>query len=437
MKALNIFFEQSGVSKNDRLECSYICVPEIRRISDEMSLGMESQYAAVYLPFMRDMIEEIKNAVKSYELVKPDMIIIIGIGGSNLGTKAVQEAILGFFENALPFEIYYVDTVDPDAVELICTMASKLMKQGKNVLVNVVTKSGVTTETVVNGTIFIDLIKKYYGVEYTKHLVVTTDYDSQLWNIAQQEKWPLLGIPKKVGGRFSVLSAVGLFPLALMNIDIDQLCAGASVMTQQCLSTDLELNNAVQSAAIIYHLYKEGYVIHNFFPFSVYFQGLGMWYRQLMAESLGKEIDRDGLPVYVGITPTVSIGSIDLHSIVQLHLAGPYNTLTTFVGIESWQSTVRVPQFKELESLVKNVQEKQLSHVMNAVCEGTLQAYSVKQRPYISVKFPAKTEFYVGQFLQWKIFEIIYLGYLFNIDPFIQPHVELYKKATREILEQE
>lgn len=437
MKALNIFFDQSGVSKKDRLDRASKCGPEIQRINADMQDGFDSQYAAVYLPFNSAMIDEIKNTVKLYELEKPDMLIIIGIGGSNLGTKAVQEAILGVFEHALPFEIYYVDTVDPDAVETICAMASRLMKVGKNVLINIVTKSGLTTETIVNGTIFIDLLKKYYGSDYTKHLVVTTDYESPLWNIAVQEKWPLLGIPKKVGGRFSVLSAVGLFPLALMNIDIDQLCAGAAVMTQQCLLTDMELNNAAQSAAVIYNLYKEGYVIHNFFPFSVYFQGLGMWYRQLMAESLGKEIDLAGAPVHVGITPTVSIGSVDLHSIVQLHLAGPYNTLTTFIGIETWQSTVRVPEYKELDDIVKNVQGKQLSAVMNAVCDGTLHAYSVKQRPFISVKFPAKTEFYLGQFLQWKIFEIIYLGYLFNIDPFTQPHVELYKKATRELLEQD
>jgi glucose-6-phosphate isomerase len=237
-----------------------------------------------------------------------------------------------------------------------------------------------------------------------------------------------------VGGRYSVFSAVGLFPLALLGVDIDALLRGAASMVEQCTLQDIEQNIAAQSAYVLYELYQRGYVIHNFFTFAVDMYALGLWCRQLMAESLGKEYSLEGKKVNVGITPLVSVGSTDLHSIVELHLAGPDNTATTFVSVKQSRQKGVVPVCEQLETLVADVQGRSLSTIMSALLGGTEKAYEKVARPYMSVILPDKSEESIGQYMQWKMIETMYLGYLFNINAFIQPQVELYKKETRALL---
>jgi glucose-6-phosphate isomerase len=246
----------------------------------------------------------------------------------------------------------------------------------------------------------------------------------------------VLKIPAQLGGRFSVLSAVGLFPLCMIDIDIDQLLAGARYMRDICLSN--EDNYAVQTAAWQYALLQQGYDISNLFLFSNELQSCGKWWRQLMGESLGKAQSIDGQKNEQTFVPTVSVGSTDLHSVGQLYLANVAKIITQFVVVEQNHFELMLPDYAKFFSpLVKDIQNKSLADIMRAIFSGVQKAYIKKDLPFCTVTFPEKNAYYIGQFLQYKMFEICYIAKLLNIDPFDQPEVETYKIETREILSRE
>jgi len=437
MKQLTFAYNKALVNESIIQEVAQQLIPEIECIKNAHAKKYDSAYAALWAAQDEGLRNNVKSVAVSKLALQPAALVIIGIGGSNLGTRAVDEALFGsgiLRNNVLP--VYYADTVDPDLIGPMLCAIEELLKNKKSVLINVISKSGTTTETIANFELFLQLLKKYRPNDYQKYVVVATDLNSPLWQFADEQGFASLAIPKSFGGRFSVLSAVGLFPLAMLGVSVDDIHAGASAATEHCLQVS-DSNYAVISSAIIFALYKKGYFIHNFFPFSVDLYGLGLWYRQLMAESLGKEYDRAGKCIQTGITPTVSVGSTDLHSIVELHLGGPNNTLTTFVEVENVQNKVFLPDDKRFDKIVAHLQGKSLSSLMNAMLTGTERAYSVQKRPFMHIAFPEKSAWYLGWFMQWKMIETIFLGNLFGINPFVQPNVELYKKETRAILSNE
>lgn len=437
MKSLHVSFDACGVSFDKLNQVAYRCTPAIERVQAALHEGYDSPYSAAYLPFDSNLIDQICQLKRTVDVLKPRMLIVIGIGGSNLGTIAIQQAIFGSYQMDLALPVYYVDTVDPDAVMATKNCAERELLQGHAILINIITKSGRTTETIANGCIFIDLVKKYAPDNYQDYIVFTTDQGSPLWTMALKEGWKKISIPKMICGRYSVLSAVGLFPLAIMGVDIKALAGGAANMVKLCTDHEVTKNIAALSAAFHYCMYQRGVLIHNFFPFSVDLRMLGYWYRQLVAESIGKEYDNHGNRINVGITPLVSIGSIDLHSLVELHLSGPSNTSTLFLKIEEYKESLEVPHCQNFDQLVAHIQGKSLSSIMHAMLIGTQRAYQMKKRPFIAVTLPEKTAEYIGQLMQWKMLEIMYLGHLFEINPFEQPQVELYKKETRALLAHE
>ncbi|MFO0780969.1 MAG: hypothetical protein U0519_03745 [Candidatus Gracilibacteria bacterium] len=235
-------------------------------------------------------------------------------------------------------------------------------------------------------------------------------------------------------GRHSVLSPVGLFPLAAAGIDIENLCEGAAVMRKNCIENDQEENPAMVSASVLFLNAKEGKTINDNFFFAPQLESLGKWYRQLMGESIGKETDREGQTVHCGITPTVSLGSTDLHSVGQLYLGGPLDKITTFVWARNVANPMAVPTEQVTEGLVDNLKNQSAGNIMAAILEGTKTAYSKKKLPYMEVVLPEISAFALGEYLQYKMIEMMYLGKLFNVNTFDQPNVELYKIETRKIL---
>lgn len=399
----------------------------------------DSDYAAINLPGDSAMVGRVQSVIKEKQELRPTMLVVIGIGGSHLGAKAIHEALFGHLYNEQKPEVklYWADTVDSDYILDILLLVEQELQRGNNILLNVISKSGTTTETVANFEIFLSLLKKARKDMYRDCIVVTTDRGSALWNVAQQERFACLEIPKKVGGRFSVFSPVGLFPLGFLGVDIKELLRGARETVALCVDDDIFKNPAALSAAMAYQHYMNGKSIYDLFLFSVDLKSIGAWYRQLVAESLGKKFNRDGGEVRIGIMPTVSIGSTDLHSMVQLYLGGPRNRFTLFVSAGQNKSELSVPHLKEYEQCVASIQGKSLSSILNAILYGVQEAYSTNELPFYSVEMPKKSALYVGQFLQWKMIEIIYLGYLLDVNPFDQPQVELYKQETRKILAHE
>ena len=267
---------------------------------------------------------------------------------------------------------------------------------------------------------------------YKDYVVLTTDEDSELWKLGEKEGYELLEIPEKVGGRYSVFSSAGLFPLAVIGIDIDQLLDGARKMRELCLSKDIFTNPAALSALIIYNNYKKQKTIHNTFLFSNDLESIGKWYRQLTAESLGKEKDLQGKSVTNGITPIISIGTTDLHSMVQLYLGGPNDKITTFVIVNEFKNHIEI---KDNEiCILPNLKNKDMGSIMNAIIQGVEKTYLNRQLPYVEIILPKKIEYCIGQLLQMKMMEMMFLGHLMNINPFDQPNVEEYKIETKKYL---
>ena len=331
MNDIEFSFGDAMIPQQRILETAERLRPEIRNMANAISEGYEGDLASLYLPDDRLMLGKVKQVIGENLQLKPVYLIVVGIGGSNLGTIAVQEAVLGKLYNQLTAstKVLYADTVDSDSINNIITLVKPVLEKGGNIILNVISKSGTTTETIANAEVLIDLLRRHKK-DYKNCITVTSDKGSELWNIAVREGLNVLEIPKKVGGRYSVFSPVGLFPLGLLGIDIERLLDGARVMRDACINMNVEENPAAISATLQYLHYKSGKNICDLFLFANDLESLGKWCRQLMAESLGKEFNKKGEKVNIGITPIVSIGSTDLHSMAQLYLGGPYDKFTTF-----------------------------------------------------------------------------------------------------------
>ena len=437
MKKIELEFADALISQADLQRQLKLLEIENKLMRENFKKKYDSVYASLYLSHDDQMLHQINQEVKRAQSLKPTVLVVVGIGGSNLGTEAIAQALFGFLPNETnKLNVYYADTVDSDNIGQIKWCVEEELKRENQIYLVVVTKSGATTETIANFEIFLEVLMRYRTKNYHEYVTIITDENSPLALIAQQKKFSVLYIPKLVGGRFSVFSAVGLFPLGLMGVDVHSLFAGARSAIDEMLA--IENNSAAVSAAVkFWYWQKKQIYINDLFLFSVSLEGVGKWYRQLVGESLGKEHDRDGKIVRVGIVPTVSIGSIDLHSVGQLYLGGPRNFFTTFVTVEKNKTEIDVPKFDEFDSCVKNIQKKSLLHIMNAIILGVKEAYKKEQLPFCSITLPERSPFYVGQLLQYAMLEIMYLGNLLNINAFDQPHVELYKKETRKILADE
>ena len=435
MADVRFSYEGALVPREDIFQTAEELTPEIGNMMNATSKAYDDERASINLPDDKGMLSEVRRVIEEKSRLNPEYLIVVGTGGSNLGTIAVQEAVLGRLYNQLdpPTKVLYADTIDSDYLSKMIEIVEPTLRRNSSILVNGISKSGTTTETIANFEIMVNLLRRYRK-DYEDHVVVTSDRGSQLWNLAIKKGFDVLEIPQKVGGRYSVLSPVGLFPLGILGIDIKELLGGARTMRDLCIEEDIEGNPAAVCAAIQYLHYQGGKTIFDMFLFANDLESVGKWHRQLMAESLGKEFNRKGERVNIGMTPTVSIGSTDLHSMAQLYLGGPYDKFTTFVCVEESNSDIDVPRLGDYSDLVSGIQGKSLKTIMNAILEGTKRAYEEDKRPFVEGTLPNKSERSIGQFLQFKMIDTIYLGYLLDVNPFDQPSVESYKRETRKIL---
>ncbi len=372
----------------------------------------DTHYSSVYLPHDQQLFDHVKSVIKEKQAVSPTAMVVIGIGGSSLGALSVHEALNGalYNEHHPLNRVYFAETVDTDSIASIRSLLEVELQKGNAILLNVISKSGKTTETIANFQVFLALLKQYRPDDWQQLVVATTDEGSPLSNWATGAGCTTLAIPAKVGGRYSVFSAVGLFPLGMLGIDLDQLRAGARDILKNCTNSDIRENYAAAGAAIRYSLYQRGYTINDLFLFDPSLETLGKWNRQLVAESLGKKHTIAGKLVEVGITPTVSIGSTDLHSTGQLYLGGPRNKLTTFVTVQEQAERIGIPDWPEFDSLVPHLQGKSLQTIMDAIANATKFVFQEDERPFISIAFGQKSAYAIGQFMQYKMAETIYLG---------------------------
>jgi glucose-6-phosphate isomerase len=399
--------------------------------------GYDAPECSLHLPSDKEQVQKAGALAAELRSGQLKYVIVAGIGGSNLGAAAVYEALYGKIDLFLPRtpKLLFADTNNPREMELMKEVLEKNVTDAREVVLNVITKSGTTTETIANAGFLFTVLKQKFGEkEAFKRVVVTTDDKSPLGQMAFEKGMHVLAIPPNVGGRYSVFSVVGLFPLALAGVNIAEFADGARVMRDACLRQSGLESKAVFGAVATYLYSKKKMNISNSFFFNSELESVGKWWRQLFAESLGKRYSLDGSSVYAGMTPIVSIGSADLHSMVQLYFGGPKDKLTNFIYTKGEKGRAAVPSEHPFMSFAPDISGKDFTDIMEAILVGTKEAYKEHALPFFETVLPDTKEYSLGQFLQLKMMETMLLAKLWNINAFDQPEVESYKKFTKELL---
>ncbi|MBA2458851.1 MAG: glucose-6-phosphate isomerase [Gemmatimonadales bacterium] len=363
-----------------------------------------------------------------------DHVLVLGIGGSALGTKALLGALRRPAWNEWDDEgreffprLTVLENVDPGSVS-----AALRRIDPRRVLVNVISKSGGTAETLAQYLVVRAWLEDALGAAAFRHLVFTTDAErGALRELATRDGIASLSVPSDVGGRYSVLSPVGLLPAALVGIDIEALLAGAGRALERSESDDLLQNPAALYAALHWAADAElGARIHVLMPYSDRLREFAEWYRQLWAESLGKRVNRGGQVVNVGPTPVAAVGATDQHSQVQLFMEGPYDKVITFVALDRHEEEVPIPSRADLPPDLAYLPGHSLGELLGAEYQATSSALAQMGRMSCTLHFPDLTAETVGEAIMFFQVATGYAGVWYGIDPFDQPGVELGKRLT-------
>lgn len=363
-----------------------------------------------------------------------DHVLVLGIGGSALGMKALLNALKRPGWNELDDEgrdffprLTVLDNVDPTSV------AEALRRiDPRRALVNVISKSGGTAETMAQYLVIRQWLEQALGPAATRHLVFTTDPKrGALREIATREGIAALEVPSDVGGRFSVLSPVGLLPAALVGIDIEGLLAGARQALARAESDELLQNPAALWAALHWSADTSlGARMHVLMPYTDRLREFAEWFRQLWAESLGKARDRRGQEVHVGPTPLGAVGPTDQHSQVQLFMEGPYDKVVTFMEVDRFAEDVTIPEVPNLPPDLAYLPGHTLAELLQAECQATSAALARMGRMSCSLRLPELSAAALGEAIMFFQVATGYAGIWYGVDPFDQPGVELGKQLT-------
>lgn len=393
-------------------------------------------YSMVNLAFDDELLAQVTEYVDRASTPKPDTLVIIGIGGSSMGSQAVYHAVQGLLHNemgAMP-QIFFVDTVDPVYTHGVAAIVERDLIARKCVLIVVVTKSGATAETIANFKIFYELLRRHRPSEYKQSLFIISEEGSCLHQFAHKDEINHLAMPHSIGGRYSVLSVVGLFPLAMMNVDIKQLREGARALFEHELECLIEESFAARVASFAYAHWLANYTVFDLFVFGKQLESLGRWYRQLVGEGLGK-MPTSGRGQTVSLVPTVSLGTNDLHSVGQLYMGGASKIMTFFVTVGEWPSNLITPAGENgLEQIVPGLNGKSLAEIMQATWCGVGHAYQLRNNPYIHSVLPQLSPYWIGSWMAANMLAVVYLARLLGVNPYDQPAVESYKQQTRSLL---
>lgn len=370
-----------------------------------------------------------KDISHSYE-----NFLLIGIGGSALGPLSIHNALHSPFYNQLSAgagrgrpRLYFLDNVDPDET----TALLEVLDLKKTVIV-VITKSGGTAETMASFLVLKDAIKKATGKIDPSQVIAITDPDKgDLLKIAKQNGYRTLEIPAGVGGRFSVLTPVGLLSAAVSGINIDEMLQGAALMDKRCSKPGIWQNPAYMKGILEYMFHtRQGRHISVMMAYSEALGSIIEWFVQLWAESLGKKHGIDGRTIFTGQTPVKAIGATDQHSQLQLYMEGPHDKTLTFLRVNKFNTTVTIPEdFTDMEG-ISYLGGHTLNELILAEQKATEVALARTGRPSCRIDIPAITPSAIGQLFYLFEVQTAFAGGLYKINPFDQPGVEEGKKLT-------
>ncbi|WP_108670720.1 glucose-6-phosphate isomerase [Peribacillus acanthi] len=416
-KALSFFGEHELTYLRDAVKVAHHSLHEKTGAGNDF-LGW------VELPTNYDK-EEFDRIQKAAEKIKNDseILIVIGIGGSYLGARAAIEMLGHSFYNVLSKE----QRKTPQIVFAGNNISSSYMKDLMDVLkdkdfsVNVISKSGTTTEPAIAFRIFKKMLEEKYGVEEArKRIYATTDKArGALKTLADEEGYETFVIPDDVGGRYSVLTAVGLLPIAVGGVDIESMMNGASAAQEEYSSSELEVNAAYQYAVVRNALYNKGKTIEMLINYEPGLQYFSEWWKQLFGESEGKD--------QKGIFPASANFSTDLHSLGQYVQEGRRDLFETIIKVEKPRHELTIEEEKSDLDGLNYLAGKTVDFVNNKAFEGTMLAHTDGGVPNLIVSIPAMDAYTFGYLVYFFEKACAMSGYLLGVNPFDQPGVEAYK----------
>ncbi len=350
-----------------------------------------------------------------------EYLLILGIGGSALGPRAILNALMPFHNLKNQPKVFIYDNVDPDTINHILSIIDI-----KKTTVNVITKSGSTAETMASFLIMRDRMRQAHGKDYAKRIVATTDPKAgYLREMAEKEGFPSLDIPEGVSGRSSVLSPVGLLLSEAVGIDSDEMLRGAGEIVKRCSSDNIWENPAYVMGSLSYIMErKRGRGVSVLVPYSDRLKAFGQWYCQLWAESLGKS----GL----GQTPYPSHGVTDQHSQMQLWIDGPQDKVITFIRINNHGPDIRISGVDT--NGLGYLEGHSLGELIMAEQEATEMALTKAKRPNMRLTIETLDAFNLGSLFMFFQIVTAFTGMLYGINPFDQPGVEEGKRLTYGIM---
>lgn len=431
MGQISLNLENSGITQKNIMEykeqVENIHKDLHRRANDEKDF-----VGWLELPTNYDK-EEFKRIKKSAKKIEneSDILIVIGIGGSYLGARAVIETLTSSFNNILqnsqrkyPQILYVGNNLSPNYInELIEYIGDK------DFSINVISKSGTTTEPAIAFRIFREILENKYGIDEARsRIYATTDKEKgALKTLAQNEGYEQFVVPDNVGGRYSVLTAVGLLPIATAGIDIDKLMEGARIAKERYDDSNLKYNECYKYAVarnILYNSNKDIEILVNYEPKMHYFTE---WWKQLFGESEGKDKK--------GIFPTGVENTTDLHSMGQYIQEGRRNLFETVISIEEPKSDITInPDDDNLDGL-NYLAGKTLDYVNKKAMEGTIKAHVTGEVPNIMISMKQLDEENLGELIYFFEKACAMSGMILGVNPFNQPGVEEYKKNMFKLLE--
>jgi glucose-6-phosphate isomerase len=419
----------------------YVSDAEISRMAPEVCLAHERLHQGTgagsdYLGWLdlpinydRDEFARIKQAAARIQ-ANSEVLVVVGIGGSYLGARAAIEALSHSFYNMLPHSRRTTPQILFAGNGISGTYLRDLLDLigERDFSVNVISKSGTTTEPAIAFRVFRDVLEKRYGSEGVRERIYATTDRSKgaLVRLAQAEGYECFVIPDNVGGRYSILTAVGLLPIAAAGIDIDELMAGAAAARMWYSEPDIERNAAYRYAAIRNILYRKGKLIEIMVSYEPALQFFAEWWKQLYGESEGKD-QRGIFPASVGF-------SADLHSLGQFIQDGMRNLFETVVWVEMPRFDVEIPSDEENLDELNFLAGQGMAHVNYQAFQGTLLAHADGRVPNLVVRVPELTPFYFGALVYFFEKACGISGYLLGVNPFDQPGVEAYKKNMFALL---